>query len=55
MRKDYQSFFNRVSLDLGKSTPELAAMPTDKRLAAFQGDKKFPASRRSRGIPVSRN
>jgi len=35
--KDYQSLFNRVSLDLGASTPAQCALPTDQRkLAAFQ-------------------
>ncbi len=28
---DYQSFFNRVSLNLGESTPAQRALPTDKR------------------------
>jgi len=35
--KDYQALFGRVVLDLGSSTPEQRAMPTDKRrLAAAQ-------------------
>jgi alpha-L-fucosidase 2 len=35
--KDYQSPFNRVSMDLGKSSPAQRALPTDQRkLAAFQ-------------------
>jgi alpha-L-fucosidase 2 len=35
--KDFQSLFNRVSLDLGKSTPAQRALPTDKRkLDAFE-------------------
>jgi alpha-L-fucosidase 2 len=35
--KDFQSLFNRVSLDLGESSPAQRALPTDQRkLAAFQ-------------------
>jgi alpha-L-fucosidase 2 len=35
--KDFQSFFNRVSLDLGESSPAQRALPTDQRkLAAFK-------------------
>ena len=32
--RDYKSLFNRVVLDLGPSTPEQRAMPTDKRRTA---------------------
>jgi alpha-L-fucosidase 2 len=41
--RDYRSLFDRVSLDLGKTAPELAAKPTDQRLVAYRGDKKFPS------------
>jgi alpha-L-fucosidase 2 len=35
--KDYQSLFNRVSLDLGESSPAQRALPTDQRkLGAFK-------------------
>jgi alpha-L-fucosidase 2 len=35
--KDFQAFFNRVSLDLGASSPAQRALPTDQRkLQAFQ-------------------
>ncbi|MCX6238433.1 MAG: glycoside hydrolase N-terminal domain-containing protein [Bacteroidia bacterium] len=33
---DYQSFFNRVDLNVGESTPVVSALPTDKRLVAFK-------------------
>jgi alpha-L-fucosidase 2 len=33
-QNDYQAFFNRVSVDLGNSTPAQLAMPTDKRKIA---------------------
>ena len=36
---DHQALFRRVSLDLGESAPELAALPTDERLARV---KKSP-------------
>lgn len=32
---DYQRLFNRVSLDLGKTTPTVSQLPTDKRLVAY--------------------
>ena len=43
--KDHQSFFNRVSLDLGKSTPDQTALPIDKRkvLAADTFDPELEA------------
>jgi len=34
--KDYQSLFNRVRLDTGKTDAAIAALPTSKRLAAYQ-------------------
>ncbi|NQU22593.1 MAG: glycoside hydrolase family 95 protein [Candidatus Nealsonbacteria bacterium] len=40
--KDYQSLFNRVDLDVGKTDPEIAALPTDKRLAAYKDGAKDP-------------
>ncbi|RXK83084.1 glycoside hydrolase family 95 protein [Filimonas effusa] len=39
--KDYRSFFNRVSLDLGASAN--SALPTDKRLAAYKKGDADPA------------
>jgi len=33
---DYQSLFDRVNLNLGESTPEVSALPTDKRLIAYK-------------------
>lgn len=32
---DYQRFFGRVSLDLGRTDPAIAAMPTDKQLLLY--------------------
>lgn len=32
---DYQSFFNRVKLDLGETEPEIAALPTDRQLLLY--------------------
>ncbi len=48
--KDYQALFNRVSLDLGTTSPDIAALPTDKRLAAYrqyqaQHEAKTPGKR----------
>ena len=37
--KDYQSLFNRVALDLGKTDAAIAALPTSKRLANYQQAK----------------
>jgi len=36
---DYQSLFHRFRLDLGKTTPDLAAKPTDERLLAYTKEK----------------
>ena len=33
---DYQSFFNRVDLNVGESNPGSGTLPTDKRLVAFK-------------------
>lgn len=33
---DYQNLFNRVALNVGESTPEISALPTDKRLVAYK-------------------
>lgn len=43
--KDHQAFFNRVSLSLGKSTPDQIALPIDKRkvLAAAKFDPELEA------------
>ena len=48
--KDYQSLFNRVSLDLGATEASIANQPTDQRLAAYrayqaQHEAKEPGSR----------
>lgn len=32
---DYQNFFNRVTLDLGKTAPSVAALPTDRQLRLY--------------------
>lgn len=32
---DYKSFFDRVELDLGKTAPEVAALPTDRQLLLY--------------------
>lgn len=32
---DYKRFFDRVKLDLGKTDPEIAALPTDRQLLAY--------------------
>jgi len=41
--KDYQSLFNRVRLDLGKTDAAIAALPTSKRLASYrQANAKDP-------------
>jgi alpha-L-fucosidase 2 len=33
---DYQNLFNRVELNVGETTPEVSALPTDKRLVAYK-------------------
>lgn len=35
---DYQSFFNRVSLDLGETSSEISALPTDEQLLRYTDD-----------------
>jgi alpha-L-fucosidase 2 len=40
--KDYQSLFNRFSLDIGKAPAGSAEMPTDKRLIAYRGGELGP-------------
>jgi len=35
--KDYQSLFNRVALDLGKTSPGIADLPTNQRLISYRG------------------
>jgi alpha-L-fucosidase 2 len=35
--KDYLSLFGRVALDLGKTAPEIASLPTNKRLISYRG------------------
>ena len=39
---DYQSLFNRVQLDLGKSDPAKTALPMNERLAAYRKDSNDP-------------
>ena len=39
--RDYQSLFNRVVLDTGKSAESLRALPTDRRLVAYRGAEKI--------------
>jgi alpha-L-fucosidase 2 len=39
--RDYQSLFNRVVLDTGKSAESLRALPTDRRLIAYRGAEKI--------------
>ena len=40
--EDHQSFFNRVTLDVGQTPAERAALPMDRRLKAYQEDAKDP-------------
>ncbi len=40
--KDYQSLFNRVDLDVGKTEAKISALPTDQRLAAYRAGAKDP-------------
>jgi len=37
--EDYQSLFNRVELELGESSDQTRALPTDQRLLAYHRDK----------------
>lgn len=39
---DFQSLFNRVAVDWGKTAPDLRALPTDQRLAAYRKGGKDP-------------
>ncbi|HVT80717.1 MAG TPA: glycoside hydrolase family 95 protein [Phycisphaerae bacterium] len=39
---DYKKLFDRCQLDLGSSTPEQTALPTDKRVAAYLNAKSDP-------------
>ena len=41
-QRDYQAFFKRVALNLGTSTAQQRALPTDQRLAAFTRDGNDP-------------
>ena len=51
--RDYQSLFNRFSLDVGRSEPKAFQLPTNKRLDAYRGveftpvrdGKEYPSSR----------
>jgi len=40
--KDYQHLFNRVALDVGRTEEQVAALPTDERLAAYRRGGKDP-------------
>ena len=39
---DYQSLFNRLKLDLGKTDPKKTALPMDKRIEDYRKDLKDP-------------
>lgn len=39
--KDYGRFFNRVKVDLGNTSPEIAALPTDERLKSFTDNHNY--------------
>ncbi|MEI7422940.1 MAG: glycoside hydrolase N-terminal domain-containing protein [Prolixibacteraceae bacterium] len=43
--KDYQSLFNRVSIDLGKTPPDFSKIPTAQRLIAYRGAKETAESK----------
>jgi alpha-L-fucosidase 2 len=45
---DYQALYNRVSLDLGKTPPDLAALPTVERVA------RYSAAVKNGGVPPDR-
>ena len=40
--KDYQALFQRLSIDLGSSSPDRRALPTDQRLAGYTRDGADP-------------
>ena len=40
--KDYQALFGRVSLDLGATAPEIAALPTDRQLMRYAEGETNP-------------
>ena len=40
--KDYSALFNRLSLDLGKTDPKIAALPTNQRIALYKKGGKDP-------------
>jgi len=40
--RDFESLFGRVALDLGRSTPQRRALPTDQRLARYTRDGQDP-------------
>ncbi len=40
--KDYQALFGRVSLDLGSTAPEIAALPTDEQLMRYADGETNP-------------
>jgi len=40
--RDYRALFDRVSLDVGSSSADVQALPTDKRLAAYKGGGADP-------------
>ncbi len=41
-QKDYAQLFGRVKLDLGRTAPEISALPTEERLAAYRLNKPDP-------------
>ena len=41
-QEDYQSLFSRISLDLGKTSAELAALPTDQQLKLYSQPDTAP-------------
>ena len=66
--KDYKALFDRVSLDLGTTAPEIAALPTDQQLLRYADGESNPelealyfqygrylliASSRTPGIPAN--
>lgn len=39
-RADYKSYFDRVSIDLGSTDPDIAAMPTDRQLRLYTDEQQ---------------
>jgi len=38
--RDHESLFGRVAVNLGKTAPEIAKLPTDRRLVAYRGGER---------------